>query len=173
MPYNLDMREKFALALGLLATMLAIALAVYVPLGPRKGYIKSESELASLKQEYELQIMFKLDEDERLQKQKALMEILKKRPPEFSLFTHVDNLLTSTNLRARAQLEQYRPRNASPKQPMVQLRLQGVSSQELIDFLHKIYADNNLIAVYKLDYLRPATNEQGLDCDITFVTLTL
>jgi hypothetical protein len=173
MPYNLDLREKIALALGIIATMIALALAVYVPLGPRKGYITSQDELASLKQEYELQIMYKLDEDERLQKQKALMEILKKRPADFSLFTHVDNLLTATNLRSRAQLEQYKPRNASPKQPMVQLRLQGISSQELIDFLHKVYADNNLIAVYKMDFLRSATNEQGFDCDITFVTLTL
>jgi len=173
MPYNLDLREKLALALGIIATMIALALAIYVPLGPRKGYINSQKELDSLKQEYQLQIMAKMDQDERLQKQQALMEILKKRPAEFSLFTHVDNLLTATNLRSRAQLEQYKPRNASPKQPMVQLRLQGVSSQELIDFLHKIYADNNLIAAYKMDFMRPAANEQGFDCDITFVTLTL
>lgn len=173
MPYNLDLREKLALALGIIATMIALALAIYVPLGPRKGYINSQKELDSLKQEYQLQIMAKMDQDERLQKQQALMEILKKRPAEFSLFTHVDNLLTATNLRSRAQLEQYKPRNASPKQPMVQLRLQAVSSQELIDFLHKIYADNNLIAAYKMDFMRPAANEQGFDCDITFVTLTL
>jgi len=170
---NLDIREKIALALGLLATVLVMALAIYVPLGPRKGYIESQKELASLKQELEMQLLFRLDEEERLQKQKALMEILEKRRPDFSLFTHVDNLLTATDLRGRAQLEQYRPRNASPKQPMVQLRLKGVSTQEIVDFLHKIYADNNLIAVYKLDYLRAAANEQGLDCDITFVTLTL
>ncbi len=173
MPYNLDMREKIALGLGILASLLAVILAIYVPLGPRKGYIESQSELAALKGDYELQMMYKMDEEERLQKQKALMEILEKRSPDFSLFTHVDNLLTSTNLRSRAQLEQYRPRNASPKQPMVELRLQGISSQELVDFLHKIYADGNLITVYKMDYLRPAVNEQGLDCDITFVTFTL
>ncbi len=173
MTLNLDIREKIALALGLIASALVIVLAVYVPLGPRRGYITSQQELATLKDELELQYMFRLDEEERLEKQKALMEILDKRSPDFSLFTHVDNLLTTTDLRARAQLEQYRPRNASPKQPMVQLRLQGVATEELVEFLHKIYADNNLIAVYKLDYLRPSANERGLDCDITFVTLTL
>ncbi|MCK5862823.1 MAG: hypothetical protein KAH38_10080 [Candidatus Hydrogenedentes bacterium] len=173
MPYNLDIREKMALALGLLATVLALVLAIYVPLVPRKGYIKSQGNLSALKQDYELQIMYKMDEGDRLQQQKALMEVLGKRSPDFSLFTYVDTILTSTNLRARAQLEQYRPRNVSPKQPMVQLHLQGISSQELVDFLHKIYGDNNLIAVYKLDYLRAAANDQGMDCDITFVTLTL
>lgn len=173
MPYNLDIREKLALGLGILATLLAVVLAIYVPFGPRKGYAESRTELSALQGEYELQVMYKMDEEERLQKQKALMEILEKRPRDFSLFTHVDNLLTGTNLRSRAQLEQYRPRNASPKQPMVELRLQGVSSQELVDFLHKIYGDDNLITVYKMDYLRPALNDQGFDCDITFVTFTL
>ena len=173
MPYNLDLREKIALALGIFATALAVVLAIYVPLGPRSGYIKSQSELDSLKQDYQLQCMYKLDEAERLQKQKALMEILKIRISDFSLFTHVDNLLTSANLRSKAQLEQYRPRNASPKQPMVELKLEGVSSEELINFLHAIYTGNNLIAVYKVDYMRPAANDQGFDCDITFVTLTL
>ena len=171
MPYNLDFREKIALALGIFAALLAVVLAVYVPLGPRKGYITSQSELETLEQDYQMQLMYKLDEEERLQKQKALMEILQVRTPEFSLFTHVDNLLTSENLRSRAQLEQYRPRNASPKQPMVELRLEGISSEELINFLHTMYAGNNLVAVYKVDYLRPAVNEKGFDCDITFVTL--
>lgn len=173
MKLNLDTREKIALGLGLLASLLVVVLAVYVPLGPRKGYIESQQQLDSLKEDLELQLMFKQEESERLEKQKALMERLEERPAAFSLFTHVDNLLTRTGLRGRAQLEQYRPRNASPKQPMVQLRLQNVATKELVDFLHQIYEGNNLVAVYKMDYLRPASNEQGLDCDITFVTLTL
>ncbi len=171
MKINLDVREKFALGLGLLALLLVIALAVYVPLGPRKGYLASEKELASLRSELELQILFKMEEAARLEKQKALMEKLEVRPAGFSLFTHVDNLLTGTGLRGRAQLEQFRPRDASPRQPMVQLRLQGVSLEELVDFLHRIYEGNNLIAAYKMDYLRPSPTEKGLDCDITFVTL--
>ncbi len=173
MTLNLDLREKIALALGLLATVLVVILAVYVPMGPRRGFQASQQELDMLKGELELQYLFRLDEEERLQKQKALMEILDKRTPDFSLFTHVDNLLTATDLRARAQLEQYRPRNVSDRQPMVRLRLQNVATKELVDFLHKIYDGDNLVAVYKLDYLRPAANERGLDCDVTFVTLTL
>ena len=173
MKFNLDTREKIALGLGLLASLLAILLAVYVPTGPRKGYIESQQQLASIKTDLELQMAFKNEERDRLEKQKALMEKLEERSGDFSLFTYVDNLLTHTGLRGRAQLEQYRPRNASPHQPMVQLRLQGVATEELVSFLHRIYGGSNLVAVYKVDYLRPAANEKGLDCDITFVTLTL
>ena len=173
MNLNLDLREKIALSLGILATLLVVILAIYVPTGPRKWYAESERELALLREELELQELFRQEEEDRLNRQKVLMEKLEGRPDNFSLFTYVDNLLNSTGLRGRAQLEQYRPRNISAKQPMVQLRLQGVAFEELIDFLYKVYSANNLIAVYKMDYLRPAPTDRGLDCDITFVTLTL
>ena len=54
---------------------------------------------------------------------------------------------------------------------MVQLRLQGVAFEQLVDFLHQIYSGDRLIALYKLDFLRPSPTEKGLDCDITLVTL--
>ena len=162
---NLDFKEKIALFLGILASVLVLLLALYVPMGPRKWYKASEEELASLKNELQMQSMFKQEEAERLDKQKVLMEKLQGRPADFSLFTYVESLLNSTNMRNRAQLEEYKPRNASPKQPMVQLRLQGV------EFLHKVFSGGTLIAVYKMDYLRPAPSEKGLDCDITFITL--
>lgn len=173
MNYKLDTREKIALYLGVLACILTLILAVYVPAGPRKWYAKSQSELASLQEQLQLQQLFYMDEAERLNKQKVLMEKLENRPQGFSLFTYVDNLLNSTGLRTGAQLEEYKPRDVSPKQPMVQLRLQNMSFEQLVDFLHKLYGENNLIALYKLDYLRPSPSEKGLDCDITFVTLTL
>lgn len=171
MNLNLDFKEKIALFLGILASVMVLLLAIYVPLGPMKWYKSSEDELASLKDELQMQSMFKQDEAERLDKQKVLMEKLQGRSADFSLFTYIENLLNSTNMRNRAQLEEYKPRNASPKQPMVQLRLQGVEFQELVDFLYQVYSSGNLIAVYKMDYLRPAPTEKGLDCDITFITL--
>ncbi|NLN94420.1 MAG: hypothetical protein GX130_14120 [Candidatus Hydrogenedens sp.] len=173
MNYKLDVREKIALYLGILACIMTVALAVYIPVGPRKWYAQSQRDLASLQEQLQLQQLFYLDEVERLNKQKVLMEKLENRPGGFSLFTYVDNLLNSTGLRTGAQLEEYKPRDISPRQPMVQLRLQSVSFEQLVDFLHQVYGENNLIALYKLDYLRPSPTEKGLDCEITFVTLTL
>lgn len=173
MNLNLDFREKLVLVLGLFALALVVLLAVYVPMGPRSAYIAAQETLESLQQELILQAMFREEEALRLEKQKALMERIQARSEDFSLFTYMDNLLTATGLRSKAQLEQFRPRSASPRQPMVQLRLQGIALEEFIDLLHRIYSDDNLVAVYKMDYLRPAAGDRGLDCDITFATITL
>jgi hypothetical protein len=168
---NLDFKEKIALFLGIVASLLVLLLLLYVPMGPRKWYQASERELASLKNELQMQTMFRQEEADRLEKQKILMEKLDERAADFSLFTYIENLLNNTNMRNRAQLEEYKQRNASPKQPMVQLRLQGVEFKELVDFLYQVYSSTSLVAVYKMDYLRPAPSEKGLDCDLTFVTL--
>lgn len=173
MSLNLDPREKVALGLGIVALSLVAVLAAYVPLGPRKAHLASQETLKSLQDELTLQSLFREEEAVRLEKQKALMERIQARPDDFSLFTYMDNLLTATGLRSKAQLEQFKPRNASPRQPMVQLRLQGIALEEFTNLLHKVYVDNNLVTVYKLDFLRPAAGDRGLDCDITFATITL
>ena len=171
MKFNLDFREKVALSVGILALALVLALALYVPMGPRKWYLQSQRDLASAREDLKLQQLFKLEETERLNRQKALMEKTAGRPADFSLFAYLDALLAKTNLRNRAELEPYRIKEASQKQPMVQLRLREVSLEELVGFIYEVYSSGNLIAVYKMDYLRPAPAEKGLDCDITFVTL--
>ncbi len=173
MKLSLDFKEKIALAFGIFALMLVAALALYVPLGPRKGYLDSQKELTAAKAELQLQQLIQLEETERLQRQKALIKKVEGRAPDFSLFAYIDTLLTQTALRNRAELESYTIKNASPKQPMVQLRLREVSLEEVVAFIHAAYTGSNLIAVYKMDYLRPAPGDKGLDCDITFVTLML
>ena len=170
MKFNLDFKEKVALSVGVFALILVVALAVYVPIGPRKWYLQSQRELESAREDLKLQQMFKLEETERLNRQKALMEKTSGRPADFSLFAYLDALLTKTNLRVLAELEPYRIKDASPKQPMVQLRLREVSLEELVGLIYEVYSSGNLIAVQDgLSEAAPA--EKGLDCDITFVTL--
>jgi len=101
------------------------------------------------------------------------MELLEKRSADFSLFAVMDTLLNKTGLRSKAQLEQYRPRGASPRQPMVQLRMQGVALSELVDLLHEVLKPEYVVAVYKVDALKPAVTGKGLDCDVTFATVVL
>jgi len=115
----------------------------------------------------------KMEEEMRLESQQVLMDRVKGRPQNFELLTFIDRLLVDNNLKDRAQLAYFRGARASNEQPMVDLRLSNVGLQELIDFLHAMYNSNNLIAMYKLDSLRPANNRQGLDCTITLATLKL
>ena len=172
MKRSLDRREQAGLAMGLLAVTLVAMLALYVPAGPRKASLRAKADLQSAQDELQLEQMASLDVQERLERQKQLMDQLAKRGPDFSLFSHVDSLLNKRGLRSKAQLEQYKPRNASPKQPMVQLRLQEVPLKELVSLLHDLYGGEALVTVYKVDTMRPAPSGKGLDCDVTFMTIT-
>jgi hypothetical protein len=168
---KLDRRERIGLLLSLLLLLFIIGLLLYVPRGPRQRYLDSIRDLSAMRDEYRLAAMAQLDAETQIQGQKVLMEKLDSRPPNFDLFASVNNFLRELDLMERAQLENYRPRNTSPLQPMVRLKLSHVTLKELLDFLHKIYAGNNVIAVYQLDRLQPAANRKGIDCDITLVTI--
>ncbi len=171
MKRSLDRREQAGLAVGLIAVTLVVMLAIYVSSVPRRASLQAEADLKGAVDELQLESMARLDEADRLDRQKQLMDLLEKRKPAFSLFSHVDEMLNSNGLRARAELEQYKPRNSSPKQPMVQLRLREVAFGELVTLLHGLYAGGNLVAVYKMDTLRPTASGKGLDCDVTFMTI--
>ncbi len=72
----------------------------------------------------------------------------------------------------KAKLDNYKARAGnSPRQPMVQIKLEGVSLKRFSDFLRHIYADSYLVAVYKMDKLRPNQSGNGIDCELTLVTL--
>jgi len=168
---KLDRREQAGLASGILALLLVLALLAYIPSGPRKKYLQSHQELLALQNELSTIEMLKVEELARLNGQKILMERLAARPQNFDLFSFVDRTLRECNLKEGSQLENASSRRLIANQPMVDLSLTNVSLQDLVDFLHKIYASKNLVALYKLDQLRPASREKGLDCEMTLVTM--
>ena len=103
------------------------------------------------------------------------MELLKTRPPGFDLWSFVNTVLTSTNLKERANLENSnKPRTtrgeASEDVTMVRLRLEGVTLTELTDLLYAVYSSNNLVVVNKVDYLRPASSGKGVECSLTLLS---
>ena len=51
-------------------------------------------------------------------------------------------------------------------------RKQRVVQRELVSLLHDLYAGDTLVSVYKVDTMRPAPSGKGLDCDVTFMTIT-
>jgi len=173
MKTSLDAREKLGLVFSGLTLALVLGMLVYVPNGPRKDFLQSQTDLKQARHQLVMTQKMKAEEEARLRSQEALMAKLEARPPTFDFFSFVNRILRQTNLTGRAKLDNYRARTVSPKQPMVQLKLQGVSLKELVDFLHQIYSSGNLVALYKMDRLYPALNNQGLDCDLTLVTLKL
>ncbi|HPU96558.1 MAG TPA: hypothetical protein PLO53_01245 [Candidatus Hydrogenedentes bacterium] len=170
---NLDQRDRIGLMFVFFVAVLVLMMAAYIPRGPRQRWLNSESALTASRSALQEKLLQYADQQDRLARQKQLMELLEKRPSDFSLFALMDNLLNKTGLRSKAQLEQYRPRGASARQPMVQLRMQGVALSELVSLLHETLKRENVVAVYKVDALKPAVTGKGLDCDITFATVVL
>lgn len=171
MKTNLDMRDKLGLGCAGLAVLLVAGMILYIPTGPQARYIESLRAMKEAQRQLVMSQKVKAEEEARLRSQEALMAKLTARPPSFDFFSYVNRQLQQAKLLNRAKLDNYRTRTSSAKQPMVQLRLDGVGLKELTDFLHQLYSSGNLIAVYKMDRLRPAVNGQGLECDLTLVTL--
>lgn len=172
-PFDLDPRERVALGIGGLALFLVLLLAFYIPAGPKLRHERAQNRVADLQAELNLAALTRIEERERLESQEQLRLRLEARPPSFDFFAFINNTLREANLTDRYQLTDYRTRNSSPKQPMVDLRVEGVSLRELVDLLHRLYDSGNLIVLYKMDQLRPAGNGQGLDCQLTLATLRL
>lgn len=170
---NLEPKERMSLLIGLLALVVVIGLALYIPAGPKANFERSKSRLAGLENDVQLAILEKIDEEARLESQKALMERVRQRPADFELLTFIDKKLIESGLKDRAQLSYFRGARVMDEQPMVDLRLSNVGLQELINFYHAIYDSGNLVAMHKLDSLRPANNRQGLDCIMTLATLKI
>jgi len=168
---KLDPRDRLGLIAGGAAVLLVVALLVYIPLGPRQRYLQSERILAEVRQQLVLTQALKADEEARLRSQQRLMELLDARPKDFDFYSYVTGVLSKTKLTERSQVDNYRTRRSSPKQPMVSVKLQGVSLEELVNFLYEIYSSGNLVVVHKMDRLQPADNLKGLDCDLTLATV--
>ena len=165
------------LTISIVAVTFVVFMAVFIYTGPLKRYRMSESELADLQQRVNVLQEDRQVEEARLQRQETLMARLKERKPNFDLWSFMNTILTETKLKDRANLEDYRPRGdwrsgkeISGDVTMKQLKLNGVTLKELVDLLHKIYASNDLVVMYRLEYLRAAGEDKGLDCSVVFLT---
>jgi hypothetical protein len=171
MSLQLENRDRSWLAACGLAVFVVLLAAYWVPTGPRRGYENSVAALESAKEEYEMTQLLEVEENLRIQSQQSIREQLQVRPASFNFFTEVDRTVTEAKLKDRAQLNRVRAAKEETPQDLVELRLTGVSLEEVVDFLHRVYEKNNLIAVHQMNYLRPQSDEQGLECSITLATI--
>lgn len=90
------------------------------------------------------------------------------------MWSFLNTALAETELRDRANLERVKARTRDKEMAqyatMVELRLPGVTLEQLVKLLHRIYNSNNLVVLYKLDYLRPTSDNKGLECAATFLS---
>ncbi|MBX3180262.1 MAG: hypothetical protein KF886_23170 [Candidatus Hydrogenedentes bacterium] len=168
---DLDRRERGTLFFAALFLLLAVFMLFYVPKNWGSRHQQARQQFAQAQQDLQLARLQKAEEELRVESQEELLRVLNARDPRFDLFPFINRMVTETGLSDRARLENgRRPRGLSENHPLVDLKLAGVSLEELTDLLHKVRGSNSLVAVYRME-IRPMLREQGLECDITFVSV--
>lgn len=101
--------------------------------------------------------------------QEAFRKLVAARRRGFDLFVFLQEL-SKADLKGRVDLRNQSTAASGGNFSEVSLTMNGVSIDELVDFLHKVYASNNLIAIPRVEYIKLARDEKGLDCRLTFVS---
>ena len=163
-----------AASICILAAAFIVFMIVFIKLVPMKRYNESEIKLIAQRSEVAKLQAEKESEQTRMRNQEQIMARLRERKAGFDLWSFVNTTLTETKLKDRANLEAYKPRSdrrtTAEDVSMVQLRLTGVTLAELVDFLYKVYASNELVVMYRLEYLRASNDNKGLECNVVFLT---
>ena len=161
---KLRKRERVVITVVVVALTL---LAASKPVGDKLDtYSKSAGQLAQAENRlrYVRNLRAQVELDRR--GEEAITAKIGARARQFNLYSFVNESLRASKLQDRNQL-----RTASSpgsRFDRVVLTLNGVSMKELVNLLHRIYSSDNLIVLQKLNHLRIAHDEKGLDFEATF-----
>lgn len=163
---NLGKRERIVVIVGIVS--LSLMASSFLIKSARGAYSQAQNQLEAAKENlrHAKQLSATVKAEQR--GHEAIKGKTNERPRGFSLFSFTTRTLTEVNLKERASLETD-TRGTRSNLEVVRLELGGVSMKELVDFLHRIYAADNLIVVQKLEHLKPASDGKGLDCQMTFI----
>lgn len=100
----------------------------------------------------------------------ALEDLVKARSPRFDLWSYVNDKCKEAGINDRAEVEKKRGGASTGKLDAVELKLSGVSMEELVNLLHKTSSDDALVVVNEMGQLVPAPDGKGLNCSVSFVT---
>ncbi|MBA7605895.1 hypothetical protein ES703_13030 [subsurface metagenome] len=125
--------------------------------------IKLEKELEEM---YHLQSRY-LTLEERL---KSFDERMGTRPPDFTLFSHLDNLASQAGIKERIDYLKPEERVVSEKyrRSLVRVKLKGVTLEQLTRYLYSVESSPHSLKVRRLHI----TPKQGL-LNVTFEVSTL
>ena len=165
---NLQPRDRRMLAIGAVAVTLWV---VYLGAqGPMKKYQLAAKNVADARARLKTIRAVEASVTSERSGQEAFKKLVAARSPGFNLYVYLQEL-SQASLKDRVQnIKNVVTPAAGGAFYEVSLTLNGVSIGELVDFLHKVYASNNLIAVPRVDYIKLARDAKGLECRLTFVS---
>lgn len=165
-------REKLVVLAGAVVVVIIVSQWLFSDRGPLNAYSQSIRQAQAARARLEDAQLIRDEALSRRQSREALEAKLRSRGA-FGLYTHVDRALQAQNLKGsqgkRATLETQNTAVRSGAFEAVKLQLDGVSMEELLDLLLRIYSGNNLIALDRLDELRPADDGRGLVCSMVLI----
>lgn len=161
---NLKKRDIILIAAGMVVLAL-IAVIQARAFAQEYDRAKSNLELAARNLEEAREMRFYIEEERA--GQRAVNKQIRARRAYGDLFSFMNRTLRSLDLVNRGTLANAPQRGTSLEG--VKLTLRGVSMEELVNLLHDVHASKNLVAVSSLNFLRPARDGKGLDCEMIFV----
>ena len=170
MAIKMNKRERIMVSLGVACVVLVVV--YHISQGPLQAYRQVLADYDDAQYALAQARVWKADIVSARGAQEALDRHLAARGRQFDLFTFFNATLAESGLLERANISNVRAAGVGgvPAGDFVgvQLRLDGVSMEELIDFLHRVYASDNVILLSELSHLRPASDARGLDSQMTF-----
>jgi len=163
---NLQKREKVMVVGG--AVVAALILASFLAGGPLNAYRDSRNLVKQARQNHKSAVMMREDALAVERQRKALEQILRRNQGD--LWSHIWRVLDEAGLIERDAKLEDRPRvGRSINLPGVHVVLKGVSTEELVDFLHRAHGGGHIMVLNEMRFLKPASDGKGLDCDMTFM----
>lgn len=171
--FTMQKREKIVVVVGAAVVAIIISQWLFSDQGPLSAYRKSVRQVEAARRRLQEAQLIRDEALARRQSSQALEAVSRQRG-NFRLYSHVDQALQAQNLKGgeggtRATLETQNTAVRSGSFEAVKLRLEGVSMDELIELLVRIYSGGNLVVLDRLDELRPADDGRGLACSMVLM----
>jgi type II secretory pathway component PulM len=164
---QLQPREKRVIIIGVVC--LALIAAFQLSRTPWRAYQASFNELEATEARLDqARLWFQFVSGAQAE-QGALVELINDRQGYTSLRAYIDAAVREHDLVRRSSYES-RELPANPSMESVTVSLRGVSMAELLDFLHGLYERNPLLVMDSMSRLGPNPSQQGLDCEMTFLS---
>lgn len=164
---QLQPRERRVIIIGVVS--LVLIAAFQFGRGPWRAYQASFNELEMAQNRLDTARLWFQAVSGAQAEQYALVELINARSGYTSLQAYIDSAVRQHDLVRRSSYES-RPLPGNPSMESVTVSLRGVSMEELLDFLHSLYEGNPLLVLEQMNRMGPATGNQGLDCEMTFLS---
>ncbi len=163
---KLQPRERMVLYAGGFAVA---AMAIWWLIdGPYQKYVDSGTQLAAARERL-LDAQIKQAEVRKTdERRKQILSSLGQG--NFDLWSQVDKAAKDLKLGTRCTIKTGRGMTArGDKSSSVEVTLTGVSNQELVDLLHRVYDTGSVLVLSQMNHLKPSADKKGLDCRMTLV----